>query len=187
MQNPARLIWAWYRGDSLPELPPVPGFSFERCEDAAALAVAMGKPAQDVEARMAAGHLAFVVRAEGAIASHGWVATREAEFRQGTFRFTMPHGNRYLWAFVTAPEWRGRGLYPSLLQFILRAESPDAERFWVLHKASNEASRRGIERAGFQLAGWNCDLPNGEARLMAKDRPRTEACAAWIGIPLSRE
>lgn len=185
MDTLSGLIWTSYRGDALHELPPVAGVSVERCDDAAALAMVMGKSIPDVEARIAAGHLAFVARAEGAIVSHGWAATREAEFRQGTFRFAMPTGNRYLWAFATLPEWRGKGLYPRLLQHILRTEAQVADRFWVLHKASNEASRRGIERAGFELAGSICDLPNGEARLRANaGSQRIVGASELLGIPL---
>ena len=35
--------------------------------------------------------------------------------------------DRHLWDFVTLPAYRGRGVYPHLLQAILRAESEGAE------------------------------------------------------------
>src|SRR4030095_8186023 len=67
--------------------------------------------------------------------------------------FNVPRASRYLWDFATLPGWRGLGIYPALLQTILRDEGADAERFWIGHLLRNSASRRGIEKAGFQEVG----------------------------------
>lgn len=38
-------------------------------------------------------------------------------------RFAVPQADRYLWNFVTLPTYRGRGIYPRLLDAIVDAES----------------------------------------------------------------
>ncbi|GLV55602.1 hypothetical protein KDH_24460 [Dictyobacter sp. S3.2.2.5] len=58
----------------------------------------------------------------------------------------------FLYYFVTLPAWRGQGIYPRLLQHILRSEGEGNERFWIVHQHENVASQRGIEKAGFQIA-----------------------------------
>jgi GNAT superfamily N-acetyltransferase len=68
------------------------------------------------------------------------------------FSFTVPPGNGYLWDFVTLPAWRGRGVYPHLLQEIVRQET-EIERFWIGYEDRNEVSGRGIARAGFRVVG----------------------------------
>ena len=57
-----------------------------------------------------------------------------------------------LWDFATLPAWRGRGMYPCLLQAIFEQEA-EARSFWIGHLGENTASRRGICAAGFQLIG----------------------------------
>jgi len=51
--------------------------------------------------------------------------------------------DRVLWDSATMPAFRGRGIYPQLLQAILRREESEAEKFWVGHRADNIASQRG--------------------------------------------
>ncbi len=59
---------------------------------------------------------------------------------------------RYLWGFVTLPDWRGQGIYPTIIQAMLRQEA-DAERFWIGHNFGNDASASGILKAGFVPVG----------------------------------
>jgi RimJ/RimL family protein N-acetyltransferase len=53
---------------------------------------------------------------------------------------------------VTGDAHRGRGIYPAVLRAI-RARRADAARLWVMTEATNMPSIRGIEKAGFRLAG----------------------------------
>lgn len=46
-------------------------------------------------------------------------------------------GDRGLWDFATLEGWRGRGIYPRLLQAILRAEEKNADCFWIGHRGDN--------------------------------------------------
>ena len=116
----------------------------------------------EVERRLAEGHHVFLLRVAGEPASYGWSATGPAEIGGLPWAFTVPSNERYLWDFVTLPEFRGRGLYPQLLQEIVRHQLDEAEWFWIGHEPDNEASRRGILKAGFKLAGHVLRLPGGE-------------------------
>jgi hypothetical protein len=59
----------------------------------------------------------------------------------------------YLWNFVTLPAFRGRGIYPRLLEAIIEAESVEAETFWIAYAPENHASAAGIHKAGFRTVG----------------------------------
>jgi GNAT superfamily N-acetyltransferase len=89
----------------------------------------------------------------GEPAAYGWSAWERAEIGELDVRFELPPGERYLWDFVTLPDWRGRGIYPHMLQGIIRAESDSAKRFWIGHDLDNVASARGIEKAGLPVIG----------------------------------
>jgi GNAT superfamily N-acetyltransferase len=64
-------------------------------------------------------------------------------------KLQLASGERYLWDFVTLPDFRGQGIYAGMLQAILATEA-DAQRFWIGHDFGNVASARGILKAGFQ-------------------------------------
>lgn len=51
---------------------------------------------------------------------------------------------------MTIPSHRGRGIYPRLLDAIIRIESMVAERFWIAYAPENHASGAGVAKAGFQ-------------------------------------
>ena len=50
---------------------------------------------------------------------------------------------------MTLASHRGLGIYPRLLDAIVRVESSEAERFWVGYAPENHASGTGIRKAGF--------------------------------------
>ena len=76
--------------------------------------------------------------------------------------------NRGLWDFFTLDKWRGRGIYPHLLQAILRSEQSEAEKFWLGHRADNYPSKRGIEKAGFHLVNYVVFTPDRQMRLVPR-------------------
>lgn len=138
-----------HRHDPRPDLRSVPGLAIEREYDAAELAIATGRAEAEIRARFAEGHRAYLARVDGAAAAWGWVATAHAEIGELGLRFPVPSGERYLWNFVTWAPYRGRGIYPVLLDAIIRIESAEAERFWIVYAPENRASARGIIKAGF--------------------------------------
>ena len=138
-----------HRGDSAPGMSPLPALVVRRELDAGAMAALQGRSEEEIRRRMSAGHRAYVALREGEPAAWGWVATRSAAIGELGLEFTIPTGERYLWNFVTLASHRGLGIYPRLLDAIVREESREAERFWIAYAPENHASASGIRKAGF--------------------------------------
>lgn len=100
-------------------------------------------------ARLDAGNRAYVALLDGAPVAWGWVATRVAMIGELGAAITLSPNERYLWNFVTIAAYRGIGIYPRLLQAIVRAESITADRLWIAYAPENHASGAGIAKAGF--------------------------------------
>ena len=137
------------RDDPMPWLMSLPGFSVRREENASVMAALQERTADEMTRRFEAGHRAYVAEMNGQPAAWGWVATRSAEIGELRTTFPIPEGERYLWNFVTLKSHRGMGVYPRLLDAIVRAESREAERFWIAYAPENHASGSGIRKAGF--------------------------------------
>jgi GNAT superfamily N-acetyltransferase len=140
---------ARHRTDPMPQLDALPGLVARREEDAAAMAALQGRSEAEMLRRFEAGHRAYVAWRDGEPAAWGWVATRSADIGELGSSFAIPAGERYLWNFVTLAAHRGLGIYPRLLEAIVRAESREAERFWIAYAPENHASGAGIRKAGF--------------------------------------
>ena len=140
---------ARHRDDPTPPLAPLPGLAVGREDDVAFMAALQGRTVAEMAARFAAGHRAYVARHQGEPAAWGWVATRTAEIGELRASFAIPRGERYLWNFVTLKSHRGLGIYPRLIDAIVRAESRSADRFWIAYAPENHASGSGIRKAGF--------------------------------------
>ena len=154
---------AWWRGDPLPALPPLPEFTVEWAPDSALVERLTGLPRAEVQRRHANGNQAVAALLADEPAGYGWVARERGAIAELDFAFALPPGNRYLWDFATLAQYRGRGVYPHLLQAILRQESASgAERIWIGYEAGNGASARGIAKAGFAEVG---DLVTEDARV----------------------
>lgn len=142
----------WWRGDPLPAQPPLPAFSAERSQDVLLIARLTELPEQNVVARFQAGHHIYIAFINKQPAAYGWVATQRGGISELHFSFTFAHPAIYLWDFMTLPEWRGNGIYPHLLQAIIQQEQT-IERFWIGFAPGNDASERGIRKAGFEVVG----------------------------------
>lgn len=186
--EPSGLAWAWWQGDSLPDLEPLAGLRAGIATADKTLADLNQISVAEVFKRVRAGHRPYVAMLDDEPVAYGWVATREASFGGGRVRFEVPLPHRYLWDFATRPAWRGRGVYPRLLQAILAAERAEADRFWILHEWFNRASRHGIARAGFQsvatLYFLGRGLDDGLGVAPYESSPRAPECAAFLGLPL---
>lgn len=82
------------------------------------------------------------------IVSFGWVARREREV--GPARLADARGRAFLYNFFSLRDFRGRGLYPSLLleiRFVLGGEQ--VTEYIIDVDVRNWASRSGIAKAGF--------------------------------------
>lgn len=144
-------LMTWWRTDALPALAAQPGFAARRSDDAHAIAGLNRISVGEARARLRDGHHAYLASLDGRTVGYGWAATRQASIGEVGLSFALPRAERYLWDFATLPEYRGRGIYPRLLQAILRMEA--AARAWILHAPENQPSGRGITRAGFRPVG----------------------------------
>jgi GNAT superfamily N-acetyltransferase len=143
------MIATRHRNDPARTLPALNGLTIRRELNAAVMAELQHRTEIDMGRRMWDGHRAYVASVDGVDAAFGWVATEQAMIGEIESAFYIPKGERYLWNFVTLPSFRGKGLYPRLLEAIVQAESMEAERFWVAYAPENYASGIGIEKAGF--------------------------------------
>jgi GNAT superfamily N-acetyltransferase len=179
-------LWTWWPGDPLGPLASPDDFTATPSADRAELVALTGLPREEIEARFAAGHRCSVAYLGSVAAAYGWVAGAEASIGELDVSFRLTGADRYLWDFQTLPEWRGRGLYPRLLQRILWNEGLDEARFWIINAPENLASARGIQKAGFRVVG---DLAfaqdDGRAGLVpATDHDRAAIGAGLLGVPL---
>jgi len=140
-----------YRDDPMPDLSPLSALEVHEVWDAGYMARLQGRAIEEIERRFADGHRAYVAWWNEEPAAWGWAATRVASIGEVGATFSIARGECYLWNFVTLPAHRGRGIYPRLLQAMVRAESANAGRFWIAYAPENRASGSGITKAGFTL------------------------------------
>jgi ribosomal protein S18 acetylase RimI-like enzyme len=178
---------ARHRSDPVPPMTASPGLVVRREHDVAVMATLQGRLEAEMRRRVDAGHRAYVAWRDGAPAAWGWVATRAAEIGELGSSFTIPAGERYLWNFVTLPAHRGQGIYPRLLDAIVRAESRDAERFWIAYAPENHASGAGIRKAGFvDLAELSFDAA-GRAALRGLVPGGGQVASRVLGLPEAQD
>lgn len=174
------------RDDMVPAMARLPQLSVAREPNPAVMARLQGKPVDEMNRRFAQGHRAYIGYWSGEPVSWGWVATSEADIGELRITFTIPEGERYLWNFVTLASHRGLGIYPRLLNEIVRAESAEAERFWIAYAPENRASGSGIRRAGFvTVAELSFDASGRPAVQVVS--PDEVAAARMFGVPQATE
>src|SRR5262245_24804756 len=146
-------FYAWWRGDPLPELSELSGLVVTADPSPAAVERLVALPEREVTARLLAAHRPYLAALGGEAAALGWCALRRFGIGERGLGRALPPGDAYLWDFRTMRPWRGRGIYPRLLQYILRDATLAVERFWIGHDLDNFASERGILKAGFRPVG----------------------------------
>ena len=186
LRDQAGLLWTWWKGDPLPSLPSFPDFIFKEATDIKALATLMEISDTRVMNLLSQGHHPYLAYAAELPVAVGCSASGQAQFGEGRVTFQVPSMNRYLHYFVTLSSLRGQGIYPRLLQYILRQESNEIERFWILHQLSNTASEQGIRKAGFHIASKVYFLDTGELALVPPvgEIERAYAGAILLNLPL---
>lgn len=175
----------WWHTDPLPTFPNQPGFLAKPVEDYELLARINQITLLEVHARRFSGHKPFMAYLDGQPAAYGWVAAKEAKIGELGLTFSLPIEHRYLWDFATLPAFRGKGMYPRLLQAILLNELPAAEYFWIIHAPENLPSGIGIDRAGFKPVGQLSFQLDGSVGLQPfDDLLRAQMGASLMGVPL---
>ncbi len=176
-----------HRNDPVPPMDLMPGLRVLREERDEMMAALQGRTPEEIRGRFDAGHRAYVAWSDEQPAAWGWVATRSADIGELGSTFAIPARERYLWNFVTRPEHRGRGIYPRLLDEIVRVESADAERFWIAYAPENQASGAGIAKAGFvALAELSFD-ENGRAALSSILPNGARIASRVLGLPVATD
>ena len=185
--KPLWLLWSWCRGDALPICQSVTGLTVEESQHVELLSTLMNIPQADLSEQLWLGHRAYLARMPTLPVAVGWSATGEVALFGGRVTLHVPPHHRYLYGFVTHPDWRGCGIYPYLLQAILRAE--EQEHFWIMHLLENTASQRGIHKAGFRVAGRLSFFSTGGLGLMPPlgDSERAHVAEHLLGLPLIGE
>lgn len=177
-------LMSWWKTDALPLLPALPGFDAQPTDDDSLMADLNHLDQAEVHARRRDGHTPYVATLDERPAAYGWSAARCADIGELGLRFTLPRDERYLWDFATLPGYRGLGLYPRLLQAMVRGER--AARAWIIHAPENLPSGTGMSRAGFSPVGRLSFQADG-AVVLAEIRDDVRALwgAALLGVELS--
>jgi hypothetical protein len=139
--------------DTLPSILLPAGLRMEECSDPELLCRMGTTTDEEVIKRMANDHVAYVAYINEMPAAFGWMARGKALIGELAHEIILPIGNRYLWNFRTMEAFRGLGIYPALLQYIILQERKKAYRFWIIHAPENTSSLKGIKKAGFHYVG----------------------------------
>jgi len=129
------------------------GLKIEVSTDAALLSGLGNTTEKEVLKRISNDNIAFVAYIHNRPAGFGWMAKSSAKIGELNHEFALPKKNRYLWNFRTLAEYRGLGIYPTLLQHIVQYDRDAANRFWIIHAPENKSSLKGIVKAGFEYVG----------------------------------
>ncbi len=151
----------------LPSINKPAGLQIKESTDATLLSILGNTTVEDVLTRLANDHLAFVAYINDQPAAFGWMAGGKATIGELNHAFVLPVGNRYLWNFRTLADYRGMGIYPALLQFIIHYEGSKASRFWIIHAPENKSSLKGIVKTGFEYVGKLYTKADGAIALKA--------------------
>ncbi|MBN8853187.1 MAG: hypothetical protein BGO55_13375 [Sphingobacteriales bacterium 50-39] len=146
-------LYTLSHSDTLPALHEVQGLHIEESTDLTLLARMSNTPVSRIIDRLANDHAAFVAFVYGMPAAFGWMARGKARIGELNHELILPLRNRYLWNFRTAPAYRGQGIYPALLQYIVHHEREKGDQFWIIHAPENKSSLKGIVKAGFRNVG----------------------------------
>lgn len=105
--------------------------------------------------RLAAGHAALLLMEGDAVTHMSWIARHSLRVDELACTMELPDDAMCVYDVVTTDAWRGRGAYPAVLQWLRHNAGThfDATRVWIYSDAGNSASRRGIEKAGYEPAG----------------------------------
>src|SRR3712207_2523444 len=101
----AGLLWSWWQGDLLPELPELPTLAIDISANIKAVAALTNLTEEQVSTKLQSGHHPYTAVLDGVHVACGWSAMNAASFGSQPVRFWVPQNERYLYGFVTLPEW----------------------------------------------------------------------------------
>jgi GNAT superfamily N-acetyltransferase len=104
--------------------------------------------------RIDAGVHPYTVVRDGVLVHYGWLTarTKQSFITEVQHAYDYPPNSAVMWDFYTRPSHRGQGLYSQSMKQILADASkiPGTDYIYIAVLADNVASRKAIERAGFQ-------------------------------------
>ncbi len=181
-------LYTFSKADQLPVITRPAGLTIQESTDVELLSLMGTTTVEDVTKRLANDHLAFVAYMHKQPAAFGWMARGKATIGELNHSFILPMRHRYLWNFRTLADYRGQGIYPALLQYMLQYEGKKASRFWIIHAPENGSSSKGITKAGFQYVGKL--YTNAKGLVAMEATPASKALRhplAYMDIQLSSE
>ncbi len=95
------------------------------------------------------GATAYLATFQGMPVAAGWLFEKSPLLT----RLRMDHDVVYLGEFEVLPQFRGRGIYPAMLEAMCSDIRGRCARAYAETEPGNLASRRGLEKAGFCVAG----------------------------------
>lgn len=147
-------IQAYRLGDEAVEQMPVAGLRFAGVEPGRehALAQAMGVDTGVVRGRLEHAGSAAVAIDRAKIAAYGWVLYGRISIPDLRLEIALPADHAYIWDCLTLPAYRGRGVFPGLLRYLLEDMRGRGIRLaWAATAPGNSASVRAFAKAGFRL------------------------------------
>ncbi len=176
----------WWCDGLLPNLVPLPSFSVYFSTDAQLIARLANLSLQEVDSRFQSGSRLYLACIDEILVAYGWVATQRGDMPEFQLSFKLSERNCYLWDFRTLPAWRGRGIYPRLLQAIIRQEALFFDRFWIGTASGNTAAEHSIVKAGFHfVADLNISAEGCACGMtLLEDSEYARACATLFNLPI---
>ena len=131
------------------------------------LAAAAGIAVSEVDRRLADGGIAFLALVQDRIACYGWVLRGMLRIPDLNLQVPLPEGHTYIWDCRTVPDFRGRGIFPALLHFMLEElRGLGVRQAWAATAPGNAPSVRAFAKAGFRRVA-NSYGPRGTITLKA--------------------
>jgi ribosomal protein S18 acetylase RimI-like enzyme len=150
---PVGRIWTLNLDEPTPAITPLIAATFgpAGAEAGRVLAAAMGGETRSILERFETGRRCYAAWVEGQLAAYGWVSFDQEFIGELSLRLRLLPGEVYIWDCATLPAFRRRRLYSALLVYMLGAlRTEPLCRAWIGADLDNDASQRGIARAGFR-------------------------------------
>ncbi len=105
-------------------------------------------------ARFMIRHRAVIVEKDSRLVFLAWVACDRLRVDELEREWEIPDSDRVIYDVFTAPNARGRGIYPGALRWLRSVlHRSGAQRCWIYADSGNSPSLRGIRKAGFASMG----------------------------------
>ncbi|HVO33198.1 MAG TPA: GNAT family N-acetyltransferase [Elusimicrobiota bacterium] len=107
----------------------------------------------EADRRKARGDICYAVMDAQRCVHYAWLTRTLRDFGSLGLRVELPAKHAWIYDCFTVPSHRGRSIFPHvLIKIVGDMHRQAAERVWVDARVSNDASIRGILKAGFEEA-----------------------------------